>query len=77
MCEDYIRKSKSVDKLLILEEKKKLLSMTADKLLRFWDLSDAKPPTFTFDTRHPEDDHLTAVAVTKDNNILLTGDTSG
>jgi WD40 repeat protein len=75
--ENYIRESKSVDKLLILEKRKKLLSMTADQNLRFWDLSDAKPPTFKFHCRHPDDDHLTAVAVTKDNNYLLTGDTSG
>ena len=51
--------------------------MTADQNLRFWDLNDAKPPRFKFHCRHPEDDHLTAVAVTKDNDIILTGDTSG
>ena len=62
--ENYIRESKSVDKLLILQKRSKLLSMTADQHLRFWELTDAKAPTFKFHCRHPEDDHLTAVAVT-------------
>jgi len=30
-----------------------------------------------FHCKHPPDDNLTAVAVTKDNDILITGDTSG
>ena len=38
--EEYIKDGKSVDKLLILEERKKLLSMTADQNLRFWNLDD-------------------------------------
>ena len=74
---DYIRDSKSVDKLLILNEKSRLLSMTADQTIRFWELKDAKPPTFKFNCKHPEDDHLTAIAVTNDNNTLLTADTGG
>ena len=51
--------------------------MTADQYLRFWALTEAKPPSFKFHCKHPADDSLTAVAVTKDNNTLVTGDTSG
>lgn len=40
-------------------------------------MKDAKPPTFKFHCKHPDDDHLTAIAVTKDNNTLVTADTSG
>ena len=63
MSQDYIRESKSVDKLLILEKRNKLVSMTADQNLRFWELKDAKAPTFKFHCRHPQGDHLTAMAV--------------
>ena len=38
---------------------------------------DAKKPTFKFHCKHPEEDSLSAVAVTKDNEIIVTGDTSG
>lgn len=77
-----IKDSKSVDKLLVLDGRadpmqKKLLSMSADQLLRFWDMTDAKAPTFTYHCGHPKEDSLTAVAITKDNNTLITGDTSG
>jgi len=51
--------------------------MTADQYLRFWALTEAKPPSFKFHCKHPPDDSLTAVAVTEDNNTLVTGDTSG
>ena len=51
--------------------------MTADQTLRFWSLKDAKPPSFKFHCKHPEEDSLTAVAITKDNNTLISGDTSG
>jgi len=51
--------------------------MSADQCLRFWELMDAKAPTFKYQCKHPQDDHLTAIAVTKDNDILLTGDTGG
>jgi len=40
-------------------------------------MTDAKAPTFTYHCGHPKEDSLTAVAVTKDNNTLITGDTSG
>lgn len=74
---NYIKDSKSVDMLIILDQRLKLLSMTADQTLRFWSLTDAKAPTFKYSCKHPEEDSLTAVAVTKDNDLLITGDTSG
>lgn len=75
-----IKESKSVDALLILEKRNKLLSMTADQWLRFWSLQEHtsdNQPSFKFHCKHPEDDQLTACAVTDDNNTLVTGDTSG
>jgi len=51
--------------------------MTADQKLRLWDIKDAQPPVFTFDCAHPKEDSLSAIAVTKCNNFLVTGDTSG
>jgi len=51
--------------------------MTPDQTLRFWSLVDTAAPTFKYHCRHPDDDHLTAIAFTQDNNILVTGDTSG
>ena len=75
-----IKESKSVDALLILELRQVLLSMTADQWLRFWSLDELVTdgqPQFKFHCNHPDDDQLTAVAVTKDNNTLVTGDTSG
>jgi WD40 repeat protein len=79
---NWIKDSKSVDKLIILDgraepSQKKLLSMTADQWLRFWDLTDSKAPAFKFHCGHPEEDSLSAVAATKDNNTLVTADTSG
>lgn len=78
---DYIRDGKSVDQFLILDQRKnpKLVSMTADQWLRFWNLTDQSvlKPTFKFHCKHPEDDGLTAIATTKDNDYLITGDTSG
>ena len=77
---NYIKEAKSVDQLLIMDVRDKLVSMTADQHLRFWnlnELSDTKQPSFKFHCKHPDDDGLTAVAVTKDNDIVVTGDTSG
>ena len=77
---NYIQESKSVDALVIMEERDKLLSMTADQYLRFWNLDEHKSKkqmTFKYHCKHPPDDGLTSVAVTKDNNTLVTGDTSG
>lgn len=48
-------------------------------MLRFWDIydRDLKIPCFRFECNHPDDDNLTAVAVTLDNNFIITGDTQG
>ena len=54
--------------------------MTADQNLRFWNLDDTKSlpqPCFKFNCKHPPEDNLTALAVTKDSEILITADTSG
>jgi WD40 repeat protein len=75
-----IKESKSVEALLILELRQVLLSMTADQWLRFWSLDELvtdNQPQFKFHCKHPEDDQLSACAVTKDNNTLVTADTSG
>lgn len=75
-----IKESKSVDALLILEVRQRLLSMTADQWLRFWDLNELttdNQPSFKFHCKHPRDDQLTACAVTNDNNTIVTADTSG
>ena len=77
---DYIKDGRSVDQLLIMDVRDKLLSMSADQYLRFWSLNEltgGKQPSFKFHCKHPDDDGLSAVAVTKDNDILLTADTSG
>ena len=53
--------------------------MSADQNLRFWNLNELgdQRPTFKFYCKHPIDDGLTAIATTKDNDYLITGDTSG
>jgi hypothetical protein len=48
--------------------------------LRFWsidELNAVKILSFKFHCKHPPDDSLSAAAVTKDNNFIITGDTSG
>ena len=75
-----VKSSKSVDGLLIMEVREKLVSMTCDQYLRFWslnDLTNQKQPCFKFHCKHPEDDNLSAFAITEDNNTIVTGDTSG
>jgi WD40 repeat protein len=69
-----------VDNLLILEKKNILVSASADQTIRFWDIrpnSIAQPPVLTMYADHPQEDSLTAIATTDDNNFILTGDTSG
>ena len=53
--------------------------MSADQWLRFWNLDGLGDlgPTFKYHCKHPSDDGLTAIATTKDNDYLITGDTSG
>jgi WD40 repeat protein len=76
-----IKDGKSVDQFLILDNRPvpKLCSMTADQTLRFWNLNELgdQRPTFKYHCGHPADDGLTAIATTKDNDFLITGDTSG
>lgn len=52
-----------------MEVREKLVSMSADQVLRFWEIDkkkvdDVKMPCFRFKTDHPDDDNLTAMAVT-------------
>ena len=42
ISKDFINESKSVDKLILMPAADKLLSMTADMNLRFWDLDELK-----------------------------------
>lgn len=51
--------------------------MTADQWLRFWTITEQQAPTLKYHCKHPPEDSLSAIAATKDNNILVTGDTSG
>ena len=44
--ENFIAESKSVDSLVIFEERRVLLSMSADQWLRFWDLEDLNTQTY-------------------------------
>lgn len=37
---EFIADSKSVDALIVMDEKRILLSMSADQMIRFWDLDD-------------------------------------
>ena len=63
----------------------KLVSMSADQYLRFWnlnELSGGKQPSFKYYCKHnPYGDNdldgLSAIQLTQDNTTLLTGDTSG
>jgi WD40 repeat protein len=80
-----IKNSKSVDKLIIMESKELLLSMTCDQWLRFWvldDLKETKVPCFRINANHPNEEdrseeNLTAIAVSEDCDAIITGDTSG
>lgn len=74
--------AKSVDAMVILEKKDKLLTMSADQYLRFWNIletQDGKQPSFKKHCKHSDDgkDGLSAIAVSKDNDFIVTGDTSG
>lgn len=77
---DYIKESKSVDCLVIMEKQRILLSGTADQCIRFWDLKDItanKPPLFKFSNFLEPGESLSAFAVDSENEILLTADTAG
>lgn len=60
-------------------EKRLLLSISADQLLRFWDfdITGVKQPVFTMYGEHARDDSISAVATSLDNNYIVTGDTAG
>ena len=83
--ENFIADSKSVDQLVIMDHKRLLISMSADQMLRFWDLDDLasmKPPVFKFYANHMNpvaSDQLTGMDITKieNNDRLVTADTSG
>jgi len=80
VSESYIKDSKSVDCLLIMKQKKLLVSGTADQYIRFWDLSDLTSdhqPLHKIHVGHSPEDALTAFNCTKDNDRLVTADTSG
>ena len=66
---------------MILENVKnpKLVSMTADQTLRFWNLNelDDPRPTFKFKVKHPVEDGLSAISTSVENDLFITGDTSG
>ena len=82
---DFIKRSKSVDALVVMDFKRLLISMSADQWVRFWDLDDLqsqKGPVFKFYADHINQvfpDQLTGLAVTKieDNDRCVTSDTSG
>jgi WD40 repeat protein len=66
--------------MIVLEEKKVLLSASADQNLRFWDLYDmssSSQPTFLMYADHPKGDSITALGTTTNNDYVLIGDTSG
>jgi WD40 repeat protein len=55
VSENFIRDSKSVDSIVIMDFKRLLISMSADQILRFWDLTDlqsAKGPVFWMHANH-------------------------
>ena len=50
-----IQESKSIDNLVVMQERRLLLSGSADQILRFWDLDDIqaqKPPLFKMHAGH-------------------------
>lgn len=73
--------AKSVDNLLILKEKKTLISSTSDQLLRFWNLKTLNLILSISAghgvANHPSQEAITSLGTTSNNNFLLTGDTSG
>lgn len=48
--------------------------------MRFWDLweiSSSKQPVNKLKAKHPEGESISAIATTKDNEYIITGDTAG
>lgn len=55
VSQNHISDSKSVDALVVMEKRRLLVSMSADQLLRFWDIDDLqsqKGPVFTMHADH-------------------------
>jgi len=83
--ENFVKDSKSVDALVVMDHRRLLISMSADQMIRFWDLDDLqsqKPPVFKFMADHINKvypDQLTGLAVTKieNNDRCVTSDTTG
>ena len=65
-----------MDCLLVFEQHRALISGTADQYLRFWDNKTGKLRNKVCVNHHPEDS-LSAIAASKANDVLFSGDTSG
>ena len=76
LSETPAKDAKSVDWLLVLDKFRTLISGTADQTLRFWETKTGKLRNKISVQHHPED-ALTAIATSKNNSVLFSGDTSG
>jgi len=73
-----IIESKSVDCLEIIQNRRVLMSGTADQKVRFWDLDDLpSKPLEILNVEHGTGEALTAFRATRDGKYLVTGDTAG
>ena len=82
--ENFIADSKSVDALVIMEQKRLLISMSADQIIRFWDLEELAAHeqclVFKFHAHHINpiaDEQLTGLAINQANDKVVTTDCSG
>ena len=82
--ENFIADSKSVDALVIMETKRLLISMSADQIIRFWDLEELAAHeqclVFKFHANHINpiaDEQLTGLAINVANDKIVTTDCSG
>ena len=69
---DYVKDSKSVDCLIIMQKERLLLSASADGLIRFWDLNDLSvenPRVYTMNAFNFsfEEDQLTSVIIAREH----------
>ncbi len=76
---NYIKDSKSVDAIIVMDFKRILISMSADQKLRFWDLKDLpsqKGPVFWMDAGHNsplQRDFDTGLIIPHDPNVQNMG----
>mmetsp|Transcript_27813 Transcript_27813/g.27506 ORF Transcript_27813/g.27506 Transcript_27813/m.27506 type:complete len:174 (-) Transcript_27813:74-595(-) len=70
------RPSKAVEELIYATNKEKLLSISADCLLRFWDLREMRNSK-TVDITHCDNDLITCAYLSSNEITLVTGDESG